>query len=90
MAAFSATAPVNPSERQSERLSPGQMRICGPPSIRHWIRQRKADRTGVVAVPPKGDNYALRHEQSERPFVVHHHGLTGLPRGGPAEAEPRP
>jgi hypothetical protein len=34
-----------------------------------------------VAVPPKGDSYALRHEQSERPFVLHRHGLTVTARG---------
>jgi hypothetical protein len=34
-----------------------------------------------VAVPPKGDSYALRHEQSERPFVLHCHGLTVTARG---------
>jgi hypothetical protein len=38
------------------------MRVCGLPSIRHWIRQREADRTGVVAVPPKRDTSLQRIE----------------------------
>jgi hypothetical protein len=60
MAAFSATAPVNPSERQSERLSPRQMRICSPPSIRHWIRQRKADQTGLSQFRQKATVQGLK------------------------------
>ena len=35
-----------------------------------------------------GDSYRLRHEQSERPVVLHRHGLT-VYREGLAEAEPR-
>jgi hypothetical protein len=30
----------------------------------------------LVALPPKGDSYALRHEQSEHPVVLDRHGLT--------------
>ena len=30
----------------------------------------------LVAVAPKGDSYALRHEQSERPVVLHRRELT--------------
>jgi hypothetical protein len=36
----------------------------------------------LVAVAAKGDSYALRHEQSERPVVLHRHGLT-VYREGP-------
>jgi hypothetical protein len=88
MAAFSMAAPANPPTRQTECLSPHQVRVCDLPSARQWIRQRDADRRGVVALPPKGDSYALRHEQRERPVVLHRHGLTVTTRGL-AEAEPR-
>jgi hypothetical protein len=30
----------------------------------------------LVAVPPKGESYALRHGQSEHPVVLDRHGLT--------------
>lgn len=34
--------PRQPANRQTERLSPQQMRVRGLPSIRHWIRKREA------------------------------------------------
>jgi len=38
--ALSVAAPANPSTRQTECLSPQQMRVCDPPRARQAIRQR--------------------------------------------------
>ncbi len=51
-------------------LQPAADAVCALPSVRQWIRQRETDGTAVVATPPKGDSYTLRHEQSERLVVA--------------------
>jgi hypothetical protein len=41
------------------------MRICSPPSIRHWIRQRKADQTGLSQFRQRATALAPQAEKGE-------------------------
>ena len=66
-------APVQEAEKCSGYGISARALASRPSSPTRWAK--------AVAVSPKGDSYALRHEQSERPVVLYRHGLTGLPQG---------
>ncbi len=54
------------SSRQQTRfapcLQPAADAVCALPSVRQWIRQREADGTAVVAIPPERDSKQVRPE----------------------------
>ncbi|SRR6266566_7284392 len=43
-------------------LQPAADAVCALPSVRQWIRQREADGTAVVAIPPERDSKQVRPE----------------------------
>jgi len=83
MHAVGARAPIsNGSARARTRSGEVQRLRNKRARARTRVPARRRRRWAkAVAVSPNGDSYALRHEQSERPVVLHRHGLTGLPRG---------